>query len=485
MAHSAAIRLPGDVRPLAYQLSLTPDLSRFVFDGTVSVSIEVLTPCRTITLNAVELDISRVRVGGAEGDATGEMSGEVTYDAGGETATLTFPSEIAPGRATLSMNFAGVLNDRLRGFYRSRYVDADGAERYLASTQFEATDARRAFPCWDEPSLKATFSVALTIPKGLAAVSNRPEEPVTAAGDDTRDAGTKTVRFTTTPPMSTYLLAFVVGDLRSVERRARSGVLMRVWAIAGNEERGRFALDVSIRLLDYFNEYFGIPYPLPKLDHVAIPDFAAGAMENWGCITYREPTLLVDERSSSAGTRQLVAAIIAHEMAHMWFGDLVTMAWWNDLWLNESFASWMGDKAVDALYPEWEKWNQFLVDDTARALQLDGLRNSHPIEQEVDDPAEIGQLFDAISYSKGASVIRMLEAYLNDGGDDAFRRGINGYLEKHRHGNATTADLWTALGEASGRPVGEIMDSWTKQTGHPAPLHLREHFEKQGRRACN
>ena len=190
---------------------------------------------------------------------------------------------------------------------------------------------------------------------------------------------------------------------------------MRVWTTSGNEDRGRFALDVSLRLLDYFDDYFGIPYPLPKLDHVAIPDFAAGAMENWGCITYREPALLVDAESSSSGTRQLVAEIVAHEMAHMWFGDLVTMSWWNDLWLNESFASWMGDKAVDALYPEWAKWNQFLVQETSTALRLDGLRNSHPIEQEVGDPAEIGQLFDSISYSKGASVIRMLEAYLGEG----------------------------------------------------------------------
>ena len=264
--------------------------------------------------------------------------------------------------------------------------------------------------------------------------------------------------------MSTYLLAFAVGDLRCVEGHSDSGTQMRVWATAGNEERGRFALDVSLRLLDYFDEYFGIPYPLPKLDHLAIPDFAAGAMENWGCITYREPALLVDEESSSAGTRQLVAEIVAHEMAHMWFGDLVTMAWWNDLWLNESFASWMGDKAVDALFPEWEKWDQFLVDETARALQLDGLRSSHPIEQAVDDPAEIGQLFDAISYSKGASVIRMLEAHL---GESTFRNGVNRYMHRHRYENAITADLWCALAEESGQPVGDIMDGWTRQTGYP------------------
>ena len=454
-----AVKLPTGVLPTAYELKITPDLANFTFGGEVDIAIEVLSPTSSITLNAIELDISEARIGPKAGPA---QNGEVTYDVPAETATIAFPSEIEPGPATLSLTFTGTLNDRLRGFYRSRYLDKGGNERYLASTQFEPTDARRALPCWDEPSLKATFAVTLVVPSALAAISNMPEEsPVRSEGEDN---GTKTVRFATTPPMSTYLLAFAVGDMKCVQERSKSGTLMRIWATSGNEDRGRYALDVSLRLLDYFNDYFGIPYPLPKLDHLAIPDFAAGAMENWGCITYREPTLLVDENSSSAGTRQLVAEIVSHEMAHMWFGDLVTMAWWNDLWLNESFASWMGDKAVDALYPEWDKWNQFLVDDTGRALRLDGLKNSHPIEQAVDDPAEIGQLFDAISYSKGASVIRMLEAYI---GEDSFRAGINSYLQKHSHGNATTSDLWSSLGEASGQPVGEIMDSWTKQTGYP------------------
>ncbi len=455
MTESLAIKLPPNVRPTAYELKLTPDLAHFTFAGEVDITIEVLSPTASITLNAIELDITGARLVTGSGPA---VVGEATYDVSAETATIAFPSQIRPGPATLSLTFTGTLNDRLRGFYRSRYVDGDGLERYLASTQFEPTDARRALPCWDEPSLKAEFTVTLVVPSALAAISNMPEESVT------EDDGTKTVRFATTPPMSTYLLAFAVGDMKCVEERSKSGTLMRIWATSGNEERGRYALDVSLRLLDYFNDYFGIPYPLPKLDHLAIPDFAAGAMENWGCITYREPTLLVDENSSSAGTRQLVAEIVSHEMAHMWFGDLVTMAWWNDLWLNESFASWMGDKAVDALYPEWDKWNQFLVDDTGRALRLDGLKNSHPIEQDVDDPAEIGQLFDAISYSKGASVIRMLEAYI---GEDPFRAGINAYLQEHRHGNATTSDLWSSLAQASGQPVGEIMDSWTKQTGYP------------------
>ena len=278
------------------------------------------------------------------------------------------------------------------------------------------------------------------------------------------DGGLRRVRFDETPVMSTYLLAFIVGDIKCVERRADNGTLVRVWATAGKESQGEFAAETSVRLLSFFNDYFGVPYPLPKLDHIAIPDFAAGAMENWGAVTYREVVLLVDPERTSVQVRQRIAAIISHEMAHMWFGDLVTMAWWNDLWLNESFASWIGDKAVDWLFPDWEMWTQFVSGDTNSALSLDGLRSSHPIEQEVKDPAEIGQLFDAISYSKGGSVLRMLEHFL---GEETFREGLRSYISRHQYGNAVTRDLWNALGEASGRPVAKIMDTWVQQTGYP------------------
>ena len=285
------------------------------------------------------------------------------------------------------------------------------------------------------------------------------------------DQGRSSVSFDTTPVMSTYLLAFIVGDISCIQQESKSGTLMPVWATKGKEEQGRFALETSLELLDFYNEYFGIPFPLPKLDHIALPDFAAGAMENWGAITYREVALLVDPDNSSAGTRQIVAAIISHEMAHMWFGDLVTMKWWNDLWLNESFASWMGDKAVDAIHPEWDMWTQFLTADTASAFSLDGLTNSHPIEQEVNNRAEFGQLFDAISYSKGGSVLRMLEDYI---GAKDFRTGISAYLNKHSYANAETSDLWNALGESSGKPVSKVMDSWVKQTGFPVISPARE-----------
>ena len=375
--------------------------------------------------------------------------------------TFTFGSELEPGPADLHLEFTGDLNDKLRGFYRSQYKGVDGEERYLATTQLEATDARRAFPCWDEPALKAVFDVTLLVPADLIAISNMPVASE-YGGASRRQGG----------PVREDARSFRPTCLRSswatstsIEHRDAGGTLHQsLDDTRGKVEQGRFALETSVRLLEYLNDYFGIPYPLPKLDHIAIPDFAAGAMENWGAITYRETALLVDPDNSSAGTRERVASVVAHEMAHMWFGDLVTMAWWNDLWLNESFASWMGTKAVDYLYPEWDMWTQFVTDDTNRGLSLDGLKSSHPVEQEVSSAAEIGQLFDEISYSKGGAILRMLEQYL---GDEPFRAGLNLYLKRNEYGNARTTDLWDALGEASGKPVSEMMHTWVNQTGHP------------------
>ena len=333
------------------------------------------------------------------------------------------------------------------------------AERNMAATQFEATDARRAFPCWDEPAAKATFELTLRIPSELTAVSNTMPEAETPAKE-----GTKEILFAPTPKMSTYLLAFIVGDLAAVEERAPNGTLVRIWATRGKEEQGRFALETAVDLLTYLDFYFGIPYPLEKLDHLALPDFAAGAMENWGAITYREIALLFDPVNSAANTRQRIAEIVAHEMAHMWFGDLVTMEWWDDLWLNESFASWMGNKAVDHIRPEWDMWTQFVYQDTNGGLSLDGLKNSHPIEMQVANPAEIGELFDAISYNKGGAVLRMLEDFL---GEETFRQGIHHYLKSHQYGNARTEDLWASLEQVSGKPITTIMNTWVKQAGYP------------------
>ena len=456
MPSTDAVTLPPNVTPRRYRLRLQPDLDSFTFSGDQAVDIEILEPTSSITLNAMDLWIRGASV---SVDGTAIAAGTISLDSSNETATLEFGQELSTGPARLDMSFTGVLNDKLLGFYRSEYISQDGQARYLATTQFEATDARRAFPCWDEPARKASFDVTLVFAEGLQAVANTPAVEETSPGP-----GLKSVRFAETPVMSTYLLAFIVGDLVSIEADAANGTRMGIWTTPGKEDQAQFALDTSVKLLGYFNDYFGIPYPLPKLDHIAIPDFAAGAMENWGAITYRETALLVDPVNSSAGTRQRVAEVVAHEMAHMWFGDLVTMEWWDDLWLNESFASWMGTKAVDWLFPDWEMWTQFVNMDTNRALSLDGLKNSHPIEQEVKNPAEVSQLFDAISYSKGASVIRMLEQFL---GPETFRQGLNRYLSNNMYANARTQDLWSALEEESGQPVTSIMDSWVKQMGYP------------------
>ena len=456
MPASDAVVLPETARPSKYRIKLQPDLKNFTFDGEQSVDLLILEATSTIVLNSIDLEISNTTL---HANGTTLTSKSVTIDKDAETATLDFGETIQPGDARLEMVFTGELNDKLMGFYRSEYTSQDGETRYLATTQFEPTDARRAFPCWDEPAKKATFEVTLVFSDEYQAVSNTPVVEEAVPGP-----GLKSVRFAETPIMSTYLLVFIVGNLTSIEERAAGGTTVGVWTTPGKEDQASFALDTSVKLLSYFNEYFGIPYPLPKLDHIAIPDFAAGAMENWGAVTYRETALLVDPDNSSAGTRQRVAEVIAHEMAHMWFGDLVTMEWWDDLWLNESFASWMGNKAVDWLFPEWEMWTQFVNMDTNRALSLDGLKNSHPIEQAVKNPAEVSQLFDAISYSKGASVIRMLENFL---GEESFRKGLNRYLSSHMYDNARTEDLWSALETESGRPVTAIMDSWVKQMGYP------------------
>ena len=384
MATTTAYRLSTDVLPEKYTLTLTPNLDDFTFRGEETIHLRVTSPwTQQITLNAAELQISSAELD--RGNQSVLPAKEIALDDQSESVTLTFDWPLPQGHYDLNIHFSGVLNDQLRGFYRSQYTDPDGRQRFLATTQFEATDARRAFPCWDDPAVKATFQVTLNVPSDMVAISNTSVE-----GETSLDGATKAVRFAESPRMSTYLLAFIVGDLASVEATAPNGTLMRVWATRGKEEQGRFALEDAVRLLTFFNDYFGIPYPLDKLDHIAVPDFAAGAMENWGAITYRETALLYDPANSAASARQRILEVVAHEMAHMWFGDLVTMEWWDDLWLNESFASWMGDKAVDHLYPEWHMWTQFVSQDTNAGLSLDGLRNSHPIEAKVGNPRRSG-----------------------------------------------------------------------------------------------
>uniref|UniRef100_A0ACD5XRD6 Uncharacterized protein n=1 Tax=Avena sativa TaxID=4498 RepID=A0ACD5XRD6_AVESA len=354
------------------------------------------------------------------------------------------------------MDFSGTLNDQMRGFYRSKY-QYKGKERNMAVTQFESVDARRCFPCWDEPAFKAKFKLTLEVPSELTAMSNMPVANTTFAGP------IKILRYQESPLMSTYLVAIVVGLFEYVEGMTVKGTRVRVYTQVGKSSQGKFALDVGVKSLNLFKDYFGTPYPLPKLDMVAIPDFAAGAMENYGLVTYRDVALLFDDKSSSASGKQKVAITVAHELAHQWFGNLVTMEWWTHLWLNEGFATWVSHLAVDTFFPQWNIWTQFL-DSTTTALRLDSLEESHPIEVEIHHASEVDQIFDAISYEKGASVIRMLHSYL---GADRFQTALASYIKKYAYSNAKTEDLWAVFEKETGEPVKDLMTSWTKQKGYP------------------
>ncbi|XP_076380001.1 puromycin-sensitive aminopeptidase isoform X3 [Megalopta genalis] len=347
----------------------------------------------------------------------------------------------------------------MKGLYRSKYTRLDGSVEYAAVTQFESTDARRCFPCWDEPSHKATFDIVLNVPLGLTALSNMPVKK-----KETSQDSMETYHFETTSIMSTYLVAIVIGEFDYIEDKSRDGVLVRVYTPKSKTEQGRFALETSVKMLPYYKDYFGIAYPLPKIDLIAIADFSSGAMENWGLVTYRETCLLVDPQNTSALRKQWIALIVAHELAHQWFGNLVTMEWWTHLWLNEGYASFVEFLCVADLFPEYDIWSQFVTDTYIGALELDALQNSHPIEVPVGHPSEIDEIFDEISYNKGACVIRMLHAYI---GDDDFRKGMNLYLNRYSYGNAETMDLWRALEEASNKNVGSVMSTWTEQQGFP------------------
>uniref|UniRef100_A0A4W5RNT6 Aminopeptidase n=1 Tax=Hucho hucho TaxID=62062 RepID=A0A4W5RNT6_9TELE len=453
------VRLPTDVYPVNYGLCLKPDLIDFTFEGKLEAIVEVNLATNQIVMNCADIDIitaSFVPEGGEEINATG-----FNYQNEDEKVTLSFPSALQKGSGTLKIDFVGELNDKMKGFYRSKYATPAGEIRYAAVTQFEATDARRAFPCWDEPAIKATFDVSLIVPKDRVALSNM---NVIDRKPHPEDDSLLEVKFATTPIMSTYLVAFVIGEYDFVEGQSSDGVTVRVYTPTGKAEQGKFALEVAVKTLPFYNDYFNVPYPLPKIDLIAIADFAAGAMENWGLVTYRETALLIDPKNSCSSSRQWVALVVGHELAHQWFGNLVTMEWWTHLWLNEGFASWIEYLCVDHCFPDYDIWTQFVSADYTRALDLDALDNSHPIEVNVGHPSEVDEIFDAISYSKGASVIRMLHNYI---GDEDFRKGMHSYLLKFQHKNAATEDLWDCLEQASGKPIALVMSSWTKQMGFP------------------
>ncbi|MBK9180490.1 MAG: M1 family metallopeptidase [Acidimicrobiales bacterium] len=448
-------RLPRTVRPSRYRLELEPDLATATFRGREAVAIEVAEPVDAVVLNAVELTIDEAWLEGPTGDRL-DATVELDDDAG--RATLRLGATARPGDWTLHVGFAGILNDKLHGFYRSTFTGADGAEHVLATTQFEATDARRAFPCWDEPDLKAVFEVTLVVREGLTALSN-----ARVVADEPTGDGRRRVRFADTMPMSTYLVAFVVGPLELTAAVDVDGVPLRVAHVPGKEHLTAFALDTAAFCLRFFADYYGIPYPGDKVDLVAIPDFAFGAMENLGCITFREALLLVDPAQATQAELQLVADVVAHELAHMWFGDLVTMRWWNGIWLNEAFATFMETLAVDAFRPQWRRWVTFGLE-RSTALDVDALESTRPVEYPVHSPADADGMFDVLTYQKGAAVLRMLEQYL---GADRFRDGIRHYLRTHQHGNTDTTDLWVAIEAATGEPVRRIMDSWIFQGGYP------------------
>uniref|UniRef100_A0A287CY20 Puromycin-sensitive aminopeptidase n=1 Tax=Ictidomys tridecemlineatus TaxID=43179 RepID=A0A287CY20_ICTTR len=412
-----------------------------------------------IVMNCADIDIITASYA-PEGDEEIHATG-FNYQNEDEKVTLSFPSTLQTGTGTLKIDFVGELNDKMKGFYRSKYTTPSGEVRYAAVTQFEATDARRAFPCWDEPAIKATFDISLVVPKDRVALSNMNVIDRKPYPDD---ENLVEVKFARTPVMSTYLVAFVVGEYDFVETRSKDGVCVRVYTPVGKAEQGKFALEVAAKTLPFYKDYFNVPYPLPKIDLIAIADFAAGAMENWGLVTYRETALLIDPKNSCSSSRQWVALVVGHELAHQWFGNLVTMEWWTHLWLNEGFASWIEYLCVDHCFPEYDIWTQFVSADYTRAQELDALDNSHPIEVSVGHPSEVDEIFDAISYSKGASVIRMLHDYI---GDKDFKKGMNMYLTKFQQKNAATEDLWESLENASGKPIAAVMNTWTKQMGFP------------------
>jgi aminopeptidase N/puromycin-sensitive aminopeptidase len=477
-ARVEAQRLPGGVEPVHYSLRLEPDLKAATFAGSETIEVVLDRAATTITLNAAEIEFESVNayvvpaglaIGGADkkgrelpidlaalgrlqNDGTPQTA-EVTLDAAEEQATFHFARTLPAGRVVLAIAYKGFLNDKLRGFYLSK-----SKMRSYAVTQFEATDARRAFPCFDEPGLKATFDVSLIVDAGDTGISN------TKMVSDTPGPGPgkHTVAFAETPKMSTYLVAFLVGDFACTKGKA-DGVPIRACATPDKVGLTRFSLNAAKYLLHYYDRYFGIKYPLAKLDMVAIPDFEAGAMENFGCITYRETEMLVDEKNGPVPAKMEVAETVAHEMAHQWFGDLVTPEWWDNLWLNEGFATWMETKAAEKWQPKWP-YAQSVAADENGILDEDAGRTTRAILAQAETPAEINEMFDDIAYGKAGAVIGMVESWV---GEETFRRGVQAYLAAHRYGNATSEDFWNAQTRVSGMPVDKVMQSFVEQPGVP------------------
>lgn len=448
------VRLSAFVTPQKYKIHFEPDLENFTFIGEEEIVLDIKKPTKVLRLHSAEIEVLKSEIVQTKKTTIGK----VAYKEKDEEIQIVFDGTIKPGKAILKLSFTGILNDKMRGFYRSKYTH-NGRDYHMGVTQFESTDARRAFPSFDEPSQKAVFEVSFRVPSDRTVISNTIESEVLE-----HQGGYKTVRFSPSPKMSSYLLAFIIGHFEFISKKTKDGTLVRVFVTPGKKKQAEFALTCAVKTLEFYTDYFKIKYPLPTSDLIAIPDFAAGAMENWGAVTYRESAVLVDPVNSSTHNKQWVALVIAHELAHQWFGNLVTMEWWTHLWLNEGFASYIEYLAVNNMFPQWHVWTQFVYMDHGRALELDGLKSTHPIEVEVSHPAEISEIFDEVSYSKGASIIRMLAEYL---GEKNFRDGLRTYLKKHSYANAKTEDLWDALAKTSKKPVAKMMANWTGKPGYP------------------
>ncbi|MFM8819574.1 MAG: M1 family metallopeptidase [Phenylobacterium sp.] len=446
--------LPTDVRPERYDIHVRPNPETLSFSGRADIALTVLRPTDRIVLNAADLAFGKVTLSGTM------AAPKVILDDAQQTAAIVFDQPLKPGRATLSIDYTGKIYQQPSGMFALDYATADGTRKRALFTQFEAADARRFAPVWDEPGIKAIFSLSVDAPVGQMAVSNM---PVARTGKPA--GGLRRITFQDSPRMSGYLLFLALGDFERIYRNV-DGVDVGVVVRCGETAKGRFALDAAASLLPYYNDWFAKPYPLPKLDLVAGPGASQffGAMENWGAIFFFDPVLLLDPKLSTESDRQSVFSTVAHEVAHQWFGDLVTMAWWDDLWLNESFASWMASKATDHFNP---RWNTSLQDQNGRqaAIRLDSLTGTHPVITDIPDVFAAANAFDLITYQKGQAVVSMLEAYV---GEEAFRAGVRRYIAANAYGNAVNADLWAALdAEAPGRKVSEVAQDFLKQPGVP------------------
>ncbi|EDY17097.1 Peptidase M1 membrane alanine aminopeptidase [Chthoniobacter flavus Ellin428] len=453
-------RLPKTIVPQRYDVHLAPDMEKAVFSGDETVAIEVRQPVQKIVLHSNGLEISNATL-----HTTEEIPLTPQLNTEEQTLTFTLPKELAPGQYTLAMHFAGKLTEQPRGLYIARY-QVNGHPRKCLATQMEAIDCRRMFPCWDEPAFRAVFALSVDVLGEAKAISNMPlakyefREAYNSKTDE--KISCPCITFAPTPKMASYLVALAIGDFEELHDEVE-GIKLTVFTTPGKREQGRYALEATKKILTYYHEYFGVKYPLPKLDELALPSTGAGAMENWGCIIYNDNALLYDPANSAQNMRERVFAVIAHEVAHQWFGNLVTMAWWDNLWLNEGFASWMGTKATDHFNPEWKVWLR-AAGSKEYAMRLDSRSTTHPIQRPVPDDARATEGFDEITYNKGQAVLRMLESWL---GEDVFRDGIRAYIQGHAYRNTTTADLWQALATTSGKPVREFAVGWTEQPGFP------------------